>query len=404
MPPIDRSLIHFLSVPPGCPLTVTAARVPTVQKRDTTKRFVSGWGLSRDEAIENCACELAERLSAQINGDEDIRRACADSLGAAAIPPPAMMLIGREQYLGSAHSHVMSDEMLLPWQAEQEIDWVAATTYLSMQPGWLAAGLCFLGHAGDRDAGLLPADSNGLAAGSSVEDAAIRAFCELVERDAVAIWWYHRLVRPRIDPGELADPVINLYADWSRERGRPLRLIDLTHDVGLPVVAALTHDLQGAFTALGFGAGITASLAARHAIGELTQFECNIALIEQRISLTGEDAISPEARRLLYWWRQARLNDYAYLANDRCMAPPTAISALDLAGCHDLCRKLGLTFFAIDMTRPTIGVPVVRVVVPGLRPMSPRFAPGRLYDVPIKLNWLSHRVDPADLNPTPMMF
>jgi len=44
-------------------------------------------------------------------------------------------------------------------------------------------------------------------------------------------------------------------------------------------------------------------------------------------------------------------------------------------------------------------VPVVRVIVPGLRHFYRRFAPGRLYDVPIKLGWREHPLSEHELNP-----
>jgi len=83
---------------------------------------------------------------------------------------------------------------------------------------------------------------------------------------------------------------------------------------------------------------------------------------------------------------------------------PRAVAALDLAGCHDICRRQGLTFYAVDLTRDTIGVPVMRVIVPGLRPIAPRFARGRLYDVPVKLGWLARPLSPRDINPLPLPY
>ena len=51
----------------------------------------------------------------------------------------------------------------------------------------------------------------------------------------------------------------------------------------------------------------------------------------------------------------------------------------------NIAKRAGLDFLVLDQTRPDIGVPVVRVIVPGLRHFYRRFAPtGRLYDVPVK--------------------
>ena len=53
----------------------------------------------------------------------------------------------------------------------------------------------------------------------------------------------------------------------------------------------------------------------------------------------------------------------------------------------------------LDQTRADIGVPVVRVIAPGLRHFYRRFAPGRLYDVPVKLGLRDHPIAESDLNP-----
>ena len=44
-------------------------------------------------------------------------------------------------------------------------------------------------------------------------------------------------------------------------------------------------------------------------------------------------------------------------------------------------------------------MPVVKVIVPGMRHFWSRFAPGRLYDVPVKLGWLPAPLTEEQLNP-----
>jgi ribosomal protein S12 methylthiotransferase accessory factor len=56
----------------------------------------------------------------------------------------------------------------------------------------------------------------------------------------------------------------------------------------------------------------------------------------------------------------------------------------------------------LDQTRPDIGLPVVKVIVPGLRHFWPRFAPGRLFDVPAALGWCPHKSEEHRLNPVPI--
>ncbi len=67
--------------------------------------------------------------------------------------------------------------------------------------------------------------------------------------------------------------------------------------------------------------------------------------------------------------------------------------------CVSTVRRKGLDFLVLDQTRPDIGVPVVRVIVPGLRHFYRRFAPGRLYNVPVKLGLRDRPLSEDELNP-----
>jgi ribosomal protein S12 methylthiotransferase accessory factor len=64
--------------------------------------------------------------------------------------------------------------------------------------------------------------------------------------------------------------------------------------------------------------------------------------------------------------------------------------------------RQGLETLVLDQTRPDVGLSVVKVIVPGLRHFWRRLAPGRLYDVPVRLGWLPAPVPEAQLNPTSM--
>ena len=70
-----------------------------------------------------------------------------------------------------------------------------------------------------------------------------------------------------------------------------------------------------------------------------------------------------------------------------------------VAACVRLAKREGLDFLVLDQTRPDIEVPVVRVIVPGLRHFYRRFAPGRLYDVPVKLGLRDRPLSENELNP-----
>jgi ribosomal protein S12 methylthiotransferase accessory factor len=64
-----------------------------------------------------------------------------------------------------------------------------------------------------------------------------------------------------------------------------------------------------------------------------------------------------------------------------------------------LAAGIGMETFVLDQTRPDIGLSVAKVMVPGMRHFWKRFAPGRLYDTPVKLGWLDTPKTEAELNP-----
>ena len=57
-----------------------------------------------------------------------------------------------------------------------------------------------------------------------------------------------------------------------------------------------------------------------------------------------------------------------------------------------------------DLSRPEVGLSVVRVMVPGMVHFWPRFGAERLYHVPVKLGWLDKPRAEEDLNPVPFYF
>ena len=66
-------------------------------------------------------------------------------------------------------------------------------------------------------------------------------------------------------------------------------------------------------------------------------------------------------------------------------------------------EAVGLRAYAVDHSRADVLLRTVRAVVPGLRHVWKRRAPGRLYDVPVAMGWLERPTAEAELNPIPNM-
>jgi ribosomal protein S12 methylthiotransferase accessory factor len=252
--------------------------------------------------------------------------------------------------------------------------------------------------------------SNGNAAGNTLEEAILQGFFELVERDAVALWWYNRVRRPPVDLDSFDEPYLRQLAAFLREeQQRDLWVLDLTSDLKIPVFAALSRrtDRQPEEILVGFGAHFDARIALLRAVTELNQMLTWVLTDRDGKLLVKDSVDDPET---LHWLKTATLANQPYLVPadglSRRLAdfPECRTDDIrdDVLACQALVEERGLEMLVLDQTRPDIGLPVVKVIVPGLRHFWARYAPGRLYDVPVQLGWLSEPLREEQLNPTPI--
>jgi ribosomal protein S12 methylthiotransferase accessory factor len=123
-------------------------------------------------------------------------------------------------------------------------------------------------------------NSDGLASGNVLIEAAFHGLCERIERDAMALWAFRsdREVAERlIEPTGFGDPVLTGLAGQIADAGLQLRLFDVTSDVAVPaffaVIAPRTApgDLAHMDVASGSGCHPVSLRAALRAVTEAAQ-------------------------------------------------------------------------------------------------------------------------------------
>jgi ribosomal protein S12 methylthiotransferase accessory factor len=241
-------------------------------------------------------------------------------------------------------------------------------------------------------------DSNGCAAGNTLQEAIVQGFLELVERDAYAIWWYNRSQRSEIDLGEFDDSYIRDIKTQFTDAGRKLWVLDVTNDLGVPTYVAIMHWMKDGQENIEFGSGahFDRRIALLRSLTELSQFLTIGMMGGGSGDKSSLDGITP-----------LRLENYPFLipTSRPMVAPELGINVpLDNAhdqveACVEIARRAGYDFLVLDQTRPDVEVPVARVIVPGLRHFYRRFGPGRLYDVPVKLGLLDRPLPESELTP-----
>ncbi len=358
-----------------------------------------GKGSTSEQGEASALMEAIERYSGVFQGDEiRVTRRFADFPKGDAIPPNDVLLFSDTQYeRGVAPIPGPDDEPLSPtlFDRSAEMEWSPVWSLRDKCFRYIPTALLYFYYRGSAS---FNADSNGCAAGNTREEAIVQGFLELVERDAYAIWWYNKLQRPAVDLGSFDDSYVRDLQIQLAETGKRLWVLDITSDLGIPSFVAVAHWMRDGSEYIEFGSGshFDARIAMLRTLTELNQFMSMIEMGGDSRLQWSLDGMVP-----------LRLADYPYLSPSKSPAvkwgADTKFGHLEtneqVTACVQLAGQQGLDFLVLDQTRPDIEAPVVRVIVPGLRHFYRRFAPGRLYDVPVKLGWLDRAIKEDELNP-----
>jgi len=353
-----------------------------------------GKGTTAQDAQLSCLGEAIERYSIVYQGDETTRRETLTEIDG--ISPESILLFSERQYqTRELWNRTHSELHWVPEKLDPDypINWTEARDLLTGAKRYLPTGCCYLRYPFPEEPEYSSADSNGCAAGPTLSDAIFHGLLELIERDALAIWWYNRLSRPRVDLESLEEPkLLDVYKEFSAI-GRNLYLLDVTTDLGVPAYVAAAPKFDGSSLYFAGAAHPDPSSAAIRSVAELTQIlHCNPLLLHDELRL---------------WLETATLADHGYFDPASVQAAPQGVRVgsveQEIRRLASRIEERGMRVYYLDLTRPEIGVPVARVVAPGLRYFWARLGSGRLYDIPVHLGWLNNPIREQDLNPIPCM-
>src|SRR4051812_17525627 len=149
-----------------------------------------GKGLDREQAMASALMEACEGFHAE--EISPVRTAAYRELAgrAAVVDPAALPTAGRD------------------FDERAPIDWSLGWDLLQAEACWVPAELVHTDYTRDPD-GFFLAGSNGLASGNHPVEAVIAAICELVERDALALWQaggIRQQAASALHPGLIDDP------------------------------------------------------------------------------------------------------------------------------------------------------------------------------------------------------
>jgi YcaO-like protein with predicted kinase domain len=217
--------------------------------------------------------------------------------------------------------------------------------------------------------------SNGLASGNHKVEAVIHATCEVIERDALSLWDLvpESLRQQRqVSTDSDFDPALRQLMEQLEAKGFVLGIWDITTDIGIPTYTCVliedsaSNQWRSHQMFSGHGTHLSPEIALSRAIHEAIQSRLTA------ISGSRDDFLHSE------YSRSSNPDDHAHMhamiTGKPCtrqfaaIRPPLADNfEADLATIMDKLRQAGIdSIVAVDLSRIDVGIPVVKMVIPGL--------------------------------------
>lgn len=388
-------------------------------RRDTSgtplRAVPLGTGVSDDagEAWLQAVIEVVERYCmVWPHHRSSAIRAPIRDLGDNAIPASAFGLFSARQYASMP-------ALRLP-APDDPIDWTWAWS-LTRETFVLVPAVLALTAVEPRPPNNLihGLSSTGVACHVSVEAAVLAGVLEVMERDAVMLWWLHRRcpTTVRVDSG--ASAVYDLLSDHFAHTPFDFQLLDLTSDTGFPTFACLARSEHPGRPAAVFGSAtrLDPLSAARKALFEAAQILSSLA----GLGCDGQSRLPAESVRTFedharYYASATTTSELDFIQQ----SSTRDLSSLDSVGCgtpgQDLrsvvsrLGELGLEVLAVDLTTPEValaGLHTVKVLVPGAIDINadvrfPLLGSPRIHGAAKTLGWPAKTENELNLAPCPL--
>jgi ribosomal protein S12 methylthiotransferase accessory factor len=225
--------------------------------------------------------------------------------------------------------------------------------------------------------------SNGLASGNHVLEAIMHALCEVVERDALALWEARGGLEcsdPQVDLGTVDDSAVAGLLQQLHDAGIAVAVMNATADTAVPTFTCTLVDdnplqprwtLKGLFA--GHGSHLDPLVALIRAITEAVQSRLTHIAGSRDDMFHYDTQANPDdvggTSRLLK--RDSVPFTYSDFSTDSFED--------DIEVILQTLQAVGVgSVIVVDLTRAEVGIPVVKIIVPGLEanPDSADYVPG----------------------------
>jgi ribosomal protein S12 methylthiotransferase accessory factor len=325
----------------------------------------TGIGLDLWQATRGCICEGVEFLSQLASMDRHFLIGAANHVPHGIEDDALTSLLGM---LGVG----LED-------ADVPLKWTEALPLSEGSPILIPAALCFRNVQDAHGRRPRVKLSSGCGAGTSREGALLHGLLELVERDAVALWWLGG--RPGARLPETGIPATLSRVVKREASSRISWLLDITTDLSIPCIAALSTDADGSGLAAGFAARLSQADAIRAAVFEMCQMEVGLHLLLMKRREVGDGALNDIDRTYIRRAFGFDVRNCSILFPSRHVRQAAYEGTADSTPLEQLAQTLdsrGVGAWWIELTRPDLAISAVRAIAPALQPYPTDFITPRL--------------------------
>ena len=251
------------------------------------------------------------------------------------------------------------------------LPWVEGFELSSARPMWVPRESVTLDCVLGGKAPLLDISSNGLASGNCLVEAILHGLCEVIERDAEASWRREGGQRRLMLDSVTDEGCLELIERFTRAGVRVV-IWDLTSDVGVPVIgcAILEDPDQPAWRSLGlyqgFGCHPSPEIALARALTEAAQTRLTYIAGARDDFFPFDYERATDRELLAQIWDELSSAPYEPVFFDELPALASEDLGDELEAVVGRLAACGSKqVIVVDLTQPQLGVPVVKVVVPG---------------------------------------
>ena len=285
--------------------------------------------------------------------------------------------------IASAHDMQISSQLItyeqLPrirqsrFSKHYPISWIEGRNLFDQQGVWLPYEMVHTNYTYPRPtgSGCFPASSNGLASGNSLAEATVHAICEVIERDALALWQQldpEAIDRTSIDPDSIDNRACRETLDRLRAANQDIFIWDIRSDTTIPSYLSVIIDksTQGQHIGVGSGTHLSREIALLRALHEAVQVRTTYIVGARDDIRPDEYTVDGIAAKQQHFGRFIRRSTFSASFSRTCDLDSDSID-IDLQILMTALENAGITqIMQIDLTKPEFNIPVVRVVIPGM--------------------------------------